>query len=106
MTEDEMVGWHHQLSGHEFEQTHLLLLWIPTFFLSLTCMSLFYILHLMIPVSETLAIKLLSGCICSISVQFSSVAQSCLTLCDPMDHSMPGLPVHHQLQEFTQTHAH
>ena len=35
------------------------------------------------------------------SVQFSSVAQSCLTLCDPMDCSMPGLPVHHQLLEFT-----
>ena len=40
------------------------------------------------------------------SVQFSSVAQSCPTLCDPMNHSMPGLPVHHQLPEFTQTHAH
>ena len=40
------------------------------------------------------------------SVQFSSVAQSCLTLCDPMDCSMPGLPVHHQLLEFTQTHVH
>ena len=39
------------------------------------------------------------------SVQFSSV-QSCLTLCDPMNCSMPGLPVHHQLQEPTQTHAH
>ena len=38
-------------------------------------------------------------------VQFSSVAQSCLTLCDPMNHSMPGLPVHHQLLEFTQTHV-
>ena len=38
--------------------------------------------------------------------QFSSVAQSCLTLCDPMNHSTPGLPVHHQLPEFTQTHAH
>ena len=38
------------------------------------------------------------------SVQFSSVAQSCLTLCDPMDCSTPGLPVHHQLPEFTQTH--
>ena len=37
---------------------------------------------------------------------FSSVAQSCPTLCDPMDHSMPGLPVHHQLPEFTQTHVH
>ena len=35
-----------------------------------------------------------------------SVSQSCLTLCDPMNHSTPGLPVHHQLPEFTQTHAH
>ena len=40
------------------------------------------------------------------SVQFSSVAQSCLTLCDPMNHSMPGLPVHHKLPEFTQTQVH
>ena len=40
------------------------------------------------------------------SVQFSSVAQSCLTLCDPMNHSRPGLPVHHQLLEITQTHVH
>ena len=40
------------------------------------------------------------------SVQFSSVAQSCLTLCDPMNCSTPGLPVHHQLPEFTQTYAH
>ena len=38
--------------------------------------------------------------------QFSSVAQSCLTLCDPMDCSMPGLPVHHQLPELTRTHVH
>ena len=37
------------------------------------------------------------------SVQFSSVAQSCPTLCDPMNRSTPGLPVHHQLLEFTQT---
>ena len=40
------------------------------------------------------------------SVQFSSVTQSCPTLCDPMNHSTPGLPVHHQLPEFTQTHVH
>ena len=40
-----------------------------------------------------------------ISVHFSSVAQSCPTLCDPMNRSTPGLPVHHQLPEFTQTHA-
>jgi len=39
-------------------------------------------------------------------IQFSSVAQSCPTLCDPMNHSTPGLPVHHQLPEFTQTHVH
>ena len=38
------------------------------------------------------------------SVQFSSVAQSCPTVCDPMNRSTPGLPVHHQLPEFTQTH--
>jgi len=36
----------------------------------------------------------------------SSVAQSCPTLCDPMNRSMPGLPVHHQLPEFPQTHVH
>ena len=40
------------------------------------------------------------------SVQFSSVAQSCPTICDPMNCSTPGLPVHHQLPEFTQTHVH
>ena len=40
------------------------------------------------------------------SVQFSSVAQSCPTVCDPMDHSTPDLPVHHQLPEFTQSHVH
>ena len=41
-----------------------------------------------------------------VSVQFNSVAQSCPTLCDPMNRSTPGLPVHHQLPEFTQTHIH
>ena len=40
-----------------------------------------------------------------INHQFSSVAQSCLTLCDPMNRSTPGLPVHHQLPEFTQSHV-
>ena len=39
-------------------------------------------------------------------LQFSSVTQSCLTLCDPMNLSTPGLPIHHQLPEFTQTHVH
>ena len=41
-----------------------------------------------------------------LSVQFSSVAQSCPTLCDPMNRSTPGLPVHHHLPDFTQTHVH
>ena len=41
-----------------------------------------------------------------LKVQFSAVAQSCPTLCDPMNRSTPGLPVHHQLPEFTQTHVH
>ena len=49
--------------------------------------------------------KIMASCpVCS--VQFSSVAQLCPTLCDPMNRSTPGLPVHHQLPEFTQTHVH
>ena len=52
----------------------------------------------------------LSSCVhettaCSL-FQFSSVAQSCPTLCNPMNCSTPGLPVHHQLPEFTKTHVH
>ena len=42
----------------------------------------------------------------SVTQSVSSVAQSCPTLCDPMNHSTPGIPVHHQLPEFTQTHVH
>ena len=45
-------------------------------------------------------------CLSRYSVQFSSISQSCPTLCDPMNRSTPGLPVHHQLPEFTQTHVH
>ena len=44
--------------------------------------------------------------ICTVSVQFSSVTQSCPTLWDPMNCSTPGLPVHHQLPELSQTHVH
>ena len=49
---------------------------------------------------------MLPSCWIKLRFQFSSVAQSCLTLCDLMNHSIPGLPVHHQLPEFTQTHIH
>ena len=45
-------------------------------------------------------------CACLTCLQFSSVAQSCPTLCYPMNRSTPDLPVHHQLPEFTQTHVH
>ena len=56
---------------------------------------------------QLLTLSLLYTRYCFIhSVQFSSVTQSCLTLCDLMDYSPPGLPAHHQLQEFTQTHVH
>ena len=48
--------------------------------------------------------KYLSSTRC-LMLQFSSVAQSCPTLCDPMDYSTPGLPAYHQLPEFTQIHA-
>ena len=54
----------------------------------------------------TLLLSLLTFCVSFSSVQFSSVTQSCLTLWDPMDRSTPGLPVHHQLPESTQTHVH
>ena len=53
---------------------------------------------------EALFIDCPDGKVCTFII--SSVTQLCLTLCDPMDCSMPGLPVHHQLPEFTQTHVH
>ena len=51
-------------------------------------------------------IKVFAFFIPDVSVYFSSVIQSCPTLCDPMNHSTPGLPVHLQLPEFTQIHIH
>ena len=61
----------------------------------------------LIKLSQECPTHILSGFFCPfIGYQFSSVAQLCLTLCNPMDCSTPGLPVHHQLSEFTQTHVH
>ena len=58
-------------------------------------------------ISNAWCVKLSQHCQSALSsVQFSSVTQSCPTLCDPMDCSMPGLPVHYQLPELTQTHVH
>ena len=50
--------------------------------------------------------KEIGSLIVGVSVQFSSIAQSCPILCDPMDCSMPGIPVHRHLPELTQTHVH
>ena len=58
------------------------------------------------PWNATLLQQILVYDFSTFRVQFSSVTQSCLTLCDPMNCSIPGLPVHHQLLEFTQTHVH
>ena len=63
-------------------------------------------LHLLFSLHCLLFLQLFIWMTPSLSVQFSSVTQSCPTLCDPMNRSTPGLPVHHHLPEFTQTHVH
>ena len=96
--------------------------WLGCFvFLVLSCMSCLYILEINSFVCcficyyclpfWGLSVHLVYSFCCAEafkfnSVQFSSVAQLCPTLCDPMNRSTPGLPVHHQLLEFTQTHVH
>ena len=98
MTEDETVGWHHRLNGLEFEQ-------VPGDGGgqgSLVCCSPWGCKE-----SDTTERLNNNNLYEEVqSVQFSSVTQSCPTLCDPMNCSTPGLPVHHQLPEFTQTHIH
>ena len=69
------------------------------FVFSLGCLYVFKLMFIFIYVYILYGVELLGH-------QFSSVAQLCPTLCDPMNHSTPGLPVHHQLPQFTQTHAH
>ena len=107
MTEDEMVGWHHQRNGHEFE-------WTPGVGDGqggLVCCSSWG--HKESDMTEWLNWTELK-CIWNFNkidsssvraLQFSSVTQSCPTLCNPMNCSMPGLPVHHQVPESTQTHV-
>ena len=60
----------------------------------------------MLLVTELILLQLIQVEEEKVKDQFSSVTQSCPTLCDPMNRSTPGLPVHHQLLEFTQTHVH
>ena len=86
-------------SPRAYSNSSLLSQWChPT--ISSSVIPFFYCLH-SFPASESFLMSWLIS-----SVQFRSVAQPCPTLCDPMNHSMPGLPVHHQLPEFTQTHVH
>ena len=73
---------------------------IPPLYFQLLCIYVLVYLLQITPVKFTFKKETVS------SLQFSRSAQSCPTLCDPMNHSMPGLPVHHQLPEFTQTHVH
>ena len=72
----------------------------PVFYLA--HLTFFYTLYLLLPSKK----EILSIYYIPATLQFSSVTQSCLTLCDPLNCSMPGLPIHHQLPEFTQTHTH
>ena len=65
----------------------------------------FKLLRMVFKIKSKLHIQLAHNMFIDIN-QFSSVSQSCPTLCDPMNRGMPGLPVHHQLQEITQTHVH
>ena len=135
-TEDEMAGWHHWIDGHESEWTPGVgdgqgglaccdsrghkeldmterLDWTELNWLLMR----FNILHMLSQLYTLLWNSLLfvhclfcpfrrpnNGLV--YSVQFSLVTQSCLTLCDPRNCSTPGLPVHHQLPEFTQTRVH
>ena len=98
MTEDEMVGWHHQLNEHEFEQApgdgkgQGSLVYCSPWGRKEWDMTE--------QLNNNFSSRFLR------KVQFSSVTQLCPTLCDPMNCSTPGLPVYHQLPEFTQTHVH
>ena len=73
-------------------------------FFFFTFLSLFFFCSLFLHFAFCHVLEILKNVISS--VQSSSVAQSCPTLCNPMNRSVPGLPVHHQLPEFTQTHVH
>ena len=96
--QDEIFGWHHWLRGHKFEQALGDSEGHP---LACCCSWGRRVWHDWATEKQWNNIIYLAS-----PVQFSSVAQSCPTLCDPMNRSTPGLPVHRQLLEFTQTHVH
>ena len=78
---------------------------IPLWSESKHCM-IFILLSFLTCVLSSKMQSILVNVLCELSVEFSSVAQLCPTLCDPMSSSTPVLPVHHQLPEFTQTYVH
>ena len=84
----------------------VLLNFLNSFSPSLEFFLLLWVFFKLFACFSSLAPSLNIGVSQFLSLQFTSVAQSCPTLCDPMDCSTPGLPVHHQLPEFTQTHLH
>ena len=105
-------GWRIQVKGSASSETHLMG-WDGCLLIASSCdgesSHLSYVSSLFIEIQLTYNVVLISAIQKSdslISVQFSSVTQSCPTLCDPMDSSTPGLPIHHQLPESTQTHVH
>ena len=106
MKEEEMAGWHHWLYGPEFEWAQELEIDQEAW-----CAAVHRVKNSLIWLSDWTELTLLFLVywgrkeLMFSSIQFSSVTQSCLTLCDPMNRSTPGLPVHHQLPEFTQTHV-
>ena len=109
-TEDEMVGWHHQLNGREFVQTPgkpgVLQFMVSQRVGHNWVTELNWMLNFAIWYWNTFINK----CGYAIHDNYNrklvhQFTQSCLTLCDPMNCSMPGLPVHHQLPESTQTHV-
>ena len=77
---------------------------LMTLLMPLAALLVFFLLNKMIVSCMTKYVA--KGLVKLMMIQFSSVAQSCLTLCNPMNHSTPGLPIHHQLPESTQTHVH
>ena len=86
-------GWNPRLQSWQADSSPLSHQGSPEIFIFATLTSFSYCIHTAVYHYKK-------------TVQFSSVAQSCPTLCDPVNRSTPGLPVHHQLPEFTQTHVH
>ena len=83
------------------KQMYWLLIWLGFPLLILFTIGVYYLSP-----PEWTIIQKLSFCFTYFSIQFSSVAQLCPALCDPMDCSTPGFPVHYRFQELAQTHVH